>query len=115
MKLNYKGNKNNKEKNKYSEVPEVLKKNLIRSLKRYLTELYTSEYGYLNNANKSVSAKKTRVKMFFDKHFKSQTCSTIDLSDNEELGVLHVLSMLTPESIIFRNDTKNYRNIKYNL
>ena len=40
IKLNFKGNKNNKEKNKYSEMPEVLNKNLIRCIRRYLKELY---------------------------------------------------------------------------
>ena len=115
LKLNYKGNKNHKEKNKYSEVPEVLKKNLIRSLRRYITELYFSEYGDVRKASKFVQARKARVQMLYEKHFKSQTCSALSLSDDEELGVLHVLSMLTPEAISFRNDTKNYRNIKYNL
>ena len=115
LKLNYKGNKNHREKNKYSEAPEVLKKNLIRSLRRYLTQLYTSDYNHLNKPNKSMQARKMRVQTFYEKHFKSQTCSALGLSDDEELGVLHVLSMFTPEGISFRNDTKNYRNIKYNL
>ena len=115
MKLNYKGNKNHKEKNEYSEAPEVLKKNLIRSLRRYLTQIYTIEYGDLKKANKSASAKRARVQMLYEKHFKSQTCSALGLSNDEELGVLHVLSMFTPEGISFRNDTKNYRSIKYNL
>ena len=115
LKLNYKGNKNHKEKNKYSEAPEVLKKNLIRSLRRYLTQLYTTDYNHLRKPNKSVAARKMRVQTFYEKHIKSQTCSALGLSDDEELGVLHVLSMFTPEGISFRNDTKNYRNIKYNL
>ena len=40
IKLNFRGNKNDKEKNKYSEMPEVLNKNLVRSIRRYLKELY---------------------------------------------------------------------------
>ena len=115
MKPNYRGNKNHKKKNKYSETPEVLKKNLIRSLKRYLTELYFSEYGDLKKSNKSAPAKRARVQMLYEKHFKSQTCSALLLSNDEELGVLHVLSLLSPEPISFRDDTSDYRSIKYNL
>ena len=84
-------------------------------MRRYLTQLYTTEYGDLNKANKSASSRRARVQMLYEKHFKSQTCSALGLSDDEELGVLHVLSMFTPEGISFKNDTKGYRNIKYNL
>ena len=38
--VNYRGNKNEREKGKYSELPEVLNKNLIRSIRRYLSELH---------------------------------------------------------------------------
>ena len=46
-----------------------------------------------------MQARKMRVQTFYEKHFKSQTCSAVGLSDDEELGVLHVLSMFTPEAI----------------
>ena len=61
FKLNYKGNKNGKQKGKLSEIPDVLNKNLIRSLRRYLAELYIYHNSVLHKSIKSVSNKKMRV------------------------------------------------------
>ena len=38
--LKYKGNKNHRGKGRFSEYPEVLYKNLLRSIRRYLNEKY---------------------------------------------------------------------------
>ena len=114
MKLNYKGNKNSKEKNKYSEVPEVLKKNLIRSLRRYLKELYTTDND-LNKASMSPLARRERVRTLYEKRLKSQALNASNLSENKELGVLHVLSILIQEGISFRSDTICHRKLKFNL
>ena len=115
FKLNYKGNKNGKQKGKFSEIPDVLNKNLIRSLSRYLAELYIYHNGVLHKSNKSISNKKTRVKSFYQKFFKSKAKLAKDLSENEELGVLHVLSIFVKEAVNYRNDCKEYRTIKQNL
>ena len=68
-----------------------------------------------NKHDKSVLARKDRVRKFFEKHFKPYNYSALDIKDDDELGVLHVLSIFTPEGISFRDDTKNYRSVKYNL
>ena len=44
VKLNYKGNKNKKTKGVYSERADVIKKTLIRSIRRYLYNLFTKDF-----------------------------------------------------------------------
>ena len=70
--LNFKGHKNNKEKNKYSEIPEVLNKNLVRSIRRYLKELYGLDE--LKSLSTRFTAKRMEdLKLFYHKYMKSQS------------------------------------------
>ena len=114
--LKYKGNKNYKEKGMFSECPEVLKKNLLRSIRRYLSEQYVSFKSKLKSfmGSRHVS-KRNYIIEFYNENIKSQSFSAKNVSQNEELGIFHILGILFQENIVFRNDTVQHRTLKKNM
>ena len=112
--INYKGNKNNRGKGKYSEIPEVLNKNFIRSLRRYLTQQFNTvciESPYKSHRMN----KRSMISSFYNEHLKNHSQSAQSVNENEELGIMHILAVLLQENVNFRNDTKRYRTLKRNM
>ena len=72
IRLNFKGNKNMKEKGKYSEVPHVLNKNLMRCIRRYLKELYGLEKIKIIGT-RFTKKKIDSLKLFYEKCMKSHS------------------------------------------
>ena len=95
VKLNYKGNKNMKTKNMYSEFPDVLNKNLLRSLRRYLNQMYVSETGVVSKRSRSERGKaQEKMRNFYQKHFKSKSAYAQSIQSTEELIVLQILAVI---------------------
>ena len=114
--LNYQGHKNWKHKTRYSECPEVLNKNIIRSVKRYLKEQYKSQKLSIESSPKSVVAnKRNSIIRFYNDTIKkhSQIAQTIDKID--ECGVLHMIATMLQENVAFRNDTSKHRGLKNSM
>ena len=112
--INYIGNKNNRSKGKYSERPEVLNKNFIRSLRRYLKEQFKSasidsfyKTGRIN--------KRSRINSFYNNRLKIHSQWAQNVNENEELGVLHILAVLLQENVRYRNECNHYRKLKQNI
>ena len=74
MTINYKGNKNyrGQTKGKYSEIPWVLHKNLMRSLKRYLQEQFKFFCTELPCKSKNF-IKRSRINLFYNEHLKNHS------------------------------------------
>ena len=114
IKLNFRGNKNDKEKNKYSEMPEVLNKNLIRCIRRYLKELYGQDR--LRSVSTWFSKKKMDgLKLFYQKHMKSKSQCASMLSEDEELRVLHFISAIVQLKIDFKIDCIEHKFLVTNM
>ena len=112
--LNFKGHKNNKEKNKYSEIPEVLNKNLVRSIRRYLKELYGLDE--LKSISTRYTAKRMEdLKLFYQKYMKSQSHCASMLNDDKELRVLHFVSALAQLKIDFKIDCIDHKFLVVNM
>ena len=112
--INYKGNKNNRDKGKYSEIPEVLNKKFIRSLRRYLTQQFNSVC--IESPHKSHQMnKRNMISSFYNEHLKNHSQSAQSVNENEELGIMHILAVLLRENVIYRNDTTRYRTLKRNM
>ena len=112
--INYKGNKNHKEKGKYSECPEVLNKNFIRSLRRYLKEQYKS-FCTQSTCMSSHVSKRNKLNSFYTEHFKNHSLYAQTVIESEELGIMHILAVLLQESVNYRNDTKKFRTMKLTM
>ena len=114
--LKYKGNKNHRGKGRFSEYPEVLYKNLLRSIRRYLNEQYMPFKSSIQEkaGSRHVSKRKIIVQ-FYTENIKHQSLNARDISQDEELGILHILGIFFQENVIFRNDTLQHRALKKNL
>ena len=112
--INYIGNKNNRGKGKYSERPEVLNKNFIRSLRRYLKEQFKS--ASIDSFYKTDRInKRSRINSFYNKHLKIHSQWAQNVNENEELGVLHILAVLLQENVRYIKDCNRYRKLKKNM
>ena len=52
---------------------------------------------------------------FYEENIKNQSVSAQNISDVEELAILHILAVLLQENIVFKNDTSKYRALKKNM
>ena len=68
--LAYKGQKNMFKRGKNAERYDVLNKNFIRAVRRYLWELFKKEFGTSLFPNKSSELYRQYVVKFYDKYFK---------------------------------------------
>ena len=114
IKVNYIGNKNKKEKGQYSEIPEVLNKNLIRSIRRYLNELY-GPYNSKLSDSKFNEKKIMSVESFYEIHMKSQSQQASDLSKDDELKVLHFISVFLRLKTTININCSKHKNLSTNL
>ena len=116
MTINYKGNKNyrGQTKGKYSEMPWVLHKNLMRSLKRYLKEQFKFFCTELPCKSKNF-IKRSRINLFYNEHLKNHSLYAKKMNESEELGVLHILSSFLQQKVNYRNDTKEFKLFKTRL
>ena len=112
--INYQGNKNQKEKGKYSECPEVLNKNFLRSLRRYLKEQFKS-VSIKSPCKPKRTTKRSRINSFYVEHLKNHSECAHNVNQIEELSVLHILAAMLQENVIYRNDSKRYRTLKNNM
>ena len=112
--INYKGNNNHKGRGKFSEYPEVLNKNYIRSLRRYLKEQY-KHFITQSTFNSYQVSKRNRLNSFYTNHLKNHSEYAQRVNESQELGILHILSILLQENISYRSDSKGFRTLKNNM
>ena len=114
--LNYQGHKNWKDKGRYSECPEVLNKNIMRSIKRYLKEQYKSQKLSIESSPKSLlTNKRNSIIRFYNERIKKHSRIAQTIDEKDECGVLHMIATLLQENVAFRNDTSKHRGLKNSM
>ena len=113
---NYRSNKNSKEKGLYSECPEVLNKNLLRSIRRHLKELYITHKSNIQSLMKSnYVSKRNMIIKFYNEFMKNHSQSAENVSQEDEIDIMHILSIFLQENIAFVDDKKKHRILKRNI
>ena len=112
IKLNYKGHKHMNEKGKNAERRDVAYKTFLRSVRRYLWELFSKKYDIrkLNGRNRSLFFKEF-VTDFYNENFKSCALATLTLNEEKEENLKFVLSILLSEKNSFPSKTTPMRNL----
>ena len=116
MTINCIGNKNHKgqTKGKYSEMPSVLNKNFMRSLKRYLQEQFKL-FSTKSPCTSNYATIRSRVSSFYSEHLKNHSLYAQKINESEQLGILHILSSFLQENVCYRKDKKEFRIFKKKL
>ena len=114
--LKFRGQQNLKEKGMYSERPEVLNKNLLRSIRRYLKEQYKSKkLSFKLSLQSNKANKRDMIIKFYNETVKNLSLTTQSINEKDELGFLHILAVFLEEKVVFRNDTSKYKAFKGNM
>ena len=86
--LKFRGQQNLKEKGMYSERPEVLNKNLLRSIRRYLKEQYKSQkLSFRPFLQCSKANKRSMVIKYYTETIKNQSLTAQNMNQKDELGI----------------------------
>ena len=110
----YKGNKNMHQKGKYWERTDVVLKTLIRSTRRYLWELFESQFGTSDLVcNKPSELFKEKVLSFYSKNFKSFEGDEIERNEVLQFGISSLLGIILTNKYSFPNkNDKDRKNDK---
>ena len=114
--LKFRGQRNLKEKGFYSERPEVLNKNLLRSIRRYLKEQYKSQkLSFRPFLQCSKANKRSMVIKYYTETIKNQSLTAQNMNQKDELGILHILTIFLEGNVSFRSDTNRFKSLKSNM
>lgn len=106
--LHYRGQKNLFSKGKYSERRDVIYKTLMRSLRRFLLELFLTEAEFQTFSKKKSSIEYyDELSRFYLKHVKSRSSSCILLSQEQEAQQIMYLGALITSKCTWPNKTEN--------
>ena len=114
IRINYKGNRNYRRKSKYSELPDVLNKNLIRSLRRYLAEMFEKADYNINSLETNESQQKA-FESFYQEHLKSVSMTAQTISQEDESIVIQILEAFLSFDSTFVNETEELTETKLNI
>ena len=104
VKQKYKGNKSDIEKGAYSERRDILHKNLIRSIRRYFWNQFSSEYDARSFGKKKHSEiYEKSVKIFYQNFLKSKTEIGHTLNEEEDAKVCFWFSVIVSTNFYYTN------------
>ena len=100
--LAYQGHKDANYKGLYSERRDILCKNLIRAIRRYLWELFIKEYDITSYSSKKASELfKQNVSEFYEKNFKQYAFNEKEVINESHEEIIFVIGILLTKKWIF--------------
>ena len=108
--LAYRGQKNMFKRGKYAERYDVLSKNFVRGVRRYLWELFEKEFDTSLLPNKSSELYKQYVVKFYDKYFKQY--GSREITESIKWGNIYfILGLLLSNKYSFPNKSDKQRKL----
>mmetsp|Transcript_26401 Transcript_26401/g.23331 ORF Transcript_26401/g.23331 Transcript_26401/m.23331 type:complete len:146 (+) Transcript_26401:830-1267(+) len=113
--LNDKENKNNQVKGIHSERKDILQKNFLRSIRRFLWNLFVTEFDIkeINDKPKSSRLYSKMMMELYTKYFKDIHCKKFNADkDLEELFLVICSGLMTAKYCVLNNSQRN-KKFKY--
>lgn len=114
VKLTYRGNKCTTDKGKHSERRDVLYKTFIRTIRRYLCNMFEDEFRDFSKIKKTDSDLfKRNVTTFYEKYFKDWATFQMDASEDEHEHFCYILGVLITSKVSFPSKTDEMKKQLY--
>ena len=99
IKLNYKGHKHMNDKGRNAERRDVAYKTFIRSVRRYLWEIFTKQFGkeFMKDDNWA-QLYSDFVTQFYNEHFKPHVAVHMNMNTKEEENLIFILKILISDN-----------------
>ena len=128
IKLNYKGHKHMNDKGRNAERRDVAYKTFIRSVRRYLWEIFTKQFGkeFMKNDNWA-QLYSDFVTQFYNEHFKPHVAVHMNMNAKEEENMIFILKILISDkysfytksealkrpTLLIKSLMKSFRSVEY--